>query len=127
MTARLRLLIAAAPLLTATALAFGSRCTDAAHSLFLYMGVVHADAGCASGTALGPSMVQAAGLTAIVLITVLGSSAAVREAVDALVERLAHHVDPVLMPQPAPVTADYSRRLTWGSRTGAGSRDPPCF
>lgn len=127
MTARLRLIIAAAPLLAVTALALGSRCTDAAHSLFLYMGVVHADAGCASGTALGPSMVQVAGLTAILLITALGSSAAMREAVDALVERLTHHVDPVLMPQPAPATADYSRRLTWGARTGAGSRDPPSF
>lgn len=127
MTARLRLIIAAAPLLAVTALALGSRCTDAAHSFFLYMGVVHADAGCASGTALGPSMVQVAGLTAILLITALGSSAAVREAVDALVEQLTHHADPVLMPEPAPATVGYSRRLTWGARAGAGSRDPPSF
>lgn len=125
MTARLRLLIAAAPLLAATALALGSRCTDAAHSFFLYMGVVHADAGCASGTALGPSVVHVAGLTIVLLITVLGSSATVREAVNALVERLAHHVDPVLIPQPGPVAADYSRRVTRGAWTGAGSRDPP--
>ncbi len=123
-TVRLRVLSAAVPALAAALLVLGSRCTDAAHSFLLYAGVIHADAGCASGMALGPSAMQIGGLGLIVAASAIGNSVAVREAIASLFGRLMT-VRPFARPVPVPVLSGYSRRRTWGVDCGVGSRDPP--
>lgn len=125
MTLRLRILAAAVPSLAAALLVLGSRCSDAAHPLFLYAGLVHADEGCASGMALGPSTLQLIGLAALILIGAAANSAAVHDAVGALIDRLSPSVTGVLLPPPVPIAAVYSERITWGEERGSGSRDPP--
>lgn len=122
---RSRLAVVAAPVLATSALTLGSRCTDSAHALFRHLGVVHADAGCGSGMALGPSLAQLIGITLLIAAAAAAGSTAVREAIDALLERLTVVRGPVRMPVAVPVTAVVESSPTWGWRTGAGSRDPP--
>lgn len=125
MTVRLRSLLAVAPLLAAGLLALGSRCAETSHSLFFYAGMIHADEGCVSGAALGPSLTQLAGLTVVVFVGALGNSAAVRDAIGRIVDRFGLQVSPAAVPSVRPVSAGYSRRLAWGVRRGSAARDPP--
>lgn len=125
MTARNRLVIAAVPALAAILTSVGARCTDAVHPYLSAVGIVHEDAGCASGTALGPSTFQVVGLLAMVLLGVVANSVAVREVATAFIAHLVPTVPRWRTPDPVPVMAGYVRQSTWGVSRAVGSRDPP--
>lgn len=125
MTTRLRLLAATVPTLVAVLMVVGAECTSATHAALHHLGLVHADPGCASGTALGPSFLQLAGLALLISFGVLANSVAVQEAAGAYLRQLFGATEPLVLPDPVPVTTGYIRPDCWQGPDSVGSRDPP--
>ena len=120
-----RILLAAAPMSAAAILMLGAPCAPSAHPVFLYTGVVHADAECGSGVALGPGALQLLGIAALLLVTAAANSALVRDTVGSFVGRLRQQPLPVRIPAAQPVSSSYRGRFTYGAERRTSSRDPP--
>lgn len=109
----------------AAILMLGAPCAPSAHPVFLYTGVVHADAECGSGVALGPGALQLLGIAVLVLLIAAANSALVRDTVGAFVGRLRQQPVPVRVPVSQPVSSAYRGRFTHGAERRTSSRDPP--